>query len=175
MKHQLSPNKQTGWLIIILPIALVVILIIWAATRPRPGESVTNQGNRHLTSLTEAHGPYNSKPPTSGPHTTGKASWGITDSKIPDEIQVHNLEDGGVIVHYDPAQVVTSTVDQLKDIVQSLYVKGRHVILEPYAGLETPIVLTAWTRIEKLPTIDEEKIKQFITAYEGTDHHVPGA
>ncbi|OGH67999.1 MAG: hypothetical protein A3C15_03000 [Candidatus Magasanikbacteria bacterium RIFCSPHIGHO2_02_FULL_50_9b] len=174
MTHQHSSNRLTGWLVILLPAALVVILIVWAATRPRPGESVANQGNRHLTSPTEAHDPYNSKPPTSGPHT-GKAPWGTTDTQIPDEIQVHNLEDGGVIVHYDPAQVATSTVDQLTGIVQPLYVKGRRVILEPYAGLETPIVLTAWTRMEKLPTLDEEKIKQFITAYEGTDHHVRGA
>ena len=48
------------------------------------------------------------------------------------------------------------------------------VILEPYANLETPIVLTAWTRIDKLPSLDEQRIKEFISAYKGIDHHVAG-
>lgn len=167
-------KKLNGWFIVAVPALLVVGLIVWSATRPQPGETLPDLGNHHLTSLTEAHQPYNSKPPTSGPHRGDKAPWGISESQIPDELQIHNLEDAGVIVHYDPATVPTDTIKQLSDMVQPLYLKGRHVILEPYAGLETPIVLTAWARIEKLPAFDQDKIQQFINAYEGIDHHVPG-
>ncbi|MBI5728849.1 MAG: DUF3105 domain-containing protein [Candidatus Magasanikbacteria bacterium] len=175
MKNQRSPEKSMGWLMVIIPVALIIGLIVWSATRPRPGEEVLNQGNHHLASLTEAHKPYSSKPPTSGPHRGDKTPWGISDSQIPDELQLHNLEDGGVIVHYDPAKVATSTIKQLAEVVQPIYLKGRRVILEPYADLDTPIVVTAWTRIEKLSVFDEAKIKQFINAYEGVDHHVPGS
>ncbi len=170
---QPSSKKLTGFLIIIIPTALIVGPIVWSVTRPRPGDAVANQGNRHLTSLTDSHELYNSKPPTSGPHGV-KASWGVTDTQIPDEMQVHNLEDGGVIVHYDPVQVTSSTIQALEEIVNPYYIKGKSIILEPYSGMDFPIILTAWTRMLKLQTIDAEVIKQFIDAYIGVDHHVPG-
>ena len=45
--------------------------------------------------------PYNSEPPTSGPHLPYIAPWGIHTRPIPNELQVHNLEDGGVMVQYN--------------------------------------------------------------------------
>ncbi len=169
------PSKFPAWLLVVLIIiAGIVALIVWSATRPRPGQTMPNQGNRHLQALTDPHEPYNSKPPTSGPHLGNKAPWGISDKQIPDELQIHNLEDGGVIVHYDPAQVSTSTIRELTDIVSPYYLKGKNIILEPYANLDSPIVLTAWTRLIKLPAPDKIAIEQFISAYIGIDHHVAG-
>lgn len=158
-------------MIVIIPIIFIVWFIVWSAAQPRPGEELPNQGNRHLESLTEIHEPYNSKPPTSGPHRGNKAPWGISDAQIPDEIQVHNLEDGGVIVHYDRTQVTTTTIQQLETIVRPYYLKSKSIILEPYAGMESPITLTAWTKIDRLQTIDKERIEQFIKTYIGIDHH----
>lgn len=156
-----------------IPVFVIISLIVWAVVRPRPGESIPNQGNKHLTSLTDTHEPYNSKPPTSGPHA-GKAPWGISTTQIPDEVQVHNLEDGGVIVHYDPAQVTSSTIVELEEIVNPYYIKGKGIILEPYADMDSPIILTAWTKMLKLSLADVSVIKAFIDAYIGRDHHVPG-
>lgn len=166
-------SSRTGWLIICIPVFLIVGLIVWGIMRPRPGADIPSQGNRHLQSLTETHKAYNSKPPTSGPHYS-KAAWGISSSQIPDEMQVHNLEDGGVIVHYDPVQVSTSTMQTLEAVVQPYYLKGKNIILEPYAGMDSPIVLTAWTRLLKLSVPDKTQIEQFINAYVGIDHHVAG-
>ncbi len=151
----------------LLPLA-VLALIVWAATRPRPGEDVSSQGNRHLKTAEETHNAYNSTPPTSGPHVNQKANWGVYANQIADELQVHNLEDGGVIVHHDPAQVDQTTIESLATIVQSYSDK---VILEQYANLEAPIVLTAWTKIDMLATFDETRIIDFIEAYRGIDHH----
>jgi len=152
MKNQRSSRKSIGWLVVVMLIVFVVGLIIRLATWPRPGEQIESQGNRHLESLTDKHEPYNSKPPTSGPHVGSKASWGVSDKQISDELQTHNLEDGGVIIHYDPAQVVTGTIALLEEIVRPYYLKGKNIILEPYAGMDSPIVLTAWTRRAKLVT-----------------------
>ncbi len=173
MKKQRSSKKMMRWFFVVIPIVLLVGLIVRSATRPRPGEEVPDQGNRHLKSETEQHEPYNTKPPTSGSHYA-KAPWGISNTQIPNEIQVHNLEDGGVIVHYDPAQVATSTIHTLEAIVKPYFMKGKNIILEPYKEMESPIVLTAWTRIEKLSIPDKALIEQFINAYIGIDHHVPG-
>lgn len=52
---------------------------------------------------------------------------------------------------------------QLKDVYQKL---GPHkLIIVPRVGMDHPIILTAWGRIEKLDTVDQNKIKQFIDAF----------
>ena len=152
----------------ILPLVAIVLLIVWSGTRPRPGESVAGQGNQHLTSITEEHIAYSTTPPTSGPHLNQKAPWGVSDARLPDELQVHNLEDGGVIIHYDPEKIDDSTKASLISVVNRYSDK---VILEPYADLETPIILTAWTKIDKLQAFNEDEITLFIAAYRGIDHH----
>ncbi|MEK9157029.1 MAG: DUF3105 domain-containing protein [Patescibacteria group bacterium] len=146
---------------------LLAGLIIWSIAQPKPGESLDSLGNQHIATIEETHGPYNSKPPTSGPHLNQKAPWGVSEEQLPDELQVHNLEDGGVIIHYDPA-IDTGTVMQLTNLVERYPDK---VILEPYAGMDKPIVMTAWTKIDKLDTYDEERIAAFISAYRNIDHH----
>lgn len=153
---------------IVLAITVVIVLLIIAATRPRPGDSVPSLGNQHLQSIDEQHMAYNTSPPTSGPHLGQKAPWGVSDEQISDELQVHNLEDGGVIVHYDQQKTDEDTLERLTEVVRRYTDK---VILEPYANLETPIVLTAWGRIDKLEAYDETRITSFISAYRGIDHH----
>src|SRR5262245_44426724 len=61
-----------------------------------PGTRYPDQGNRHIQTVTDPHEPYNSDPPTSGSHLPYIAPWGIHTRPIPRELQVHNLEDGGV-------------------------------------------------------------------------------
>lgn len=160
-------KRFTRFVLWTIPLVLV-ILIIFIATRPRPGEPVADIGNQHLDSIKEEHVPYNTSPPTSGPHLNQKAAWGVSDEQIVDEMQVHNLEDGGVIIHYDQEKVDDATKTSLQNIVNRYSDK---VILEPYANLETPIVLTAWTKIDKLQAFDEDEIVSFISAYRGIDHH----
>ena len=46
----------------------------------------------------QPHERYNSLPPTSGPHYPFTAPWGISSEPIPEELQVHNLEHGGVFI-----------------------------------------------------------------------------
>ena len=81
--------------------ALVAGAIAYRAAGAQPGVSFPDQGNRHVMTLKETIPPYNSTPPTSGPHLPYIASWGIYTEPIPDQLQVHNLEDGGVLVQYN--------------------------------------------------------------------------
>jgi hypothetical protein len=111
---------------------------------------------------------YNSTPPTSGPHLNAIAAWGIHTEPIPNELQIHNLEDGGVMVQYDCPEGCEELVAQLGEIV------GRYdeqVILAPYPGLDATIALTAWGRIDKFDAFDRERVEGFIDAYRGIDHH----
>lgn len=112
---------------------------------------------------------YNTDPPTSGPHTPYLARWGIHQEPIPREVQVHNLEDGGVIVHYNCPEGCPELVEKLEGIVKQF----DRVILAPSPGMDTRIALTAWGRLDKFDNFDEGRIRRFIKAYMGIDHHGP--
>ncbi len=153
-------------------IGIAVILVVGAfllsqrADEAKPGEHVRIMGVYHLTG-TNAAPAYNSVPPTSGPHLPQIARWGVHSEAIPDEMQVHNLEDGGVMVQYN-GLVTDETISRLEQVVRDY---GKHVTLAPYPDMDSPIALTAWGRIDKLDTFDRDRILRFIDTYEGTDHH----
>jgi hypothetical protein len=162
-------RSRRGWLIGSLSVLVAGGIIGWWAWRSvaeMPGRAVPTQGNAHLVSPSDPHPPYTSDPPTSGPHLSYIAPWGIHTTPIAKELQVHNLEDGGVLVQYscDCPELVT----KLRSIV------GRHkdhVILAPYPGLKQKIALTAWGRIDTFDDFDEARVVRFINAYRGIDHH----
>ena len=107
------------------------------------------------------HPPYNSNPPTSGPHYPQPANWGIYDNQLADETLVHNLEHGGVWISYKP-DLPAEEKTKLKEIA------GRYkskVILEPRVQNDSPIALAAWQRLLKLDAVDETRITEFVATY----------
>jgi len=154
-----------------LAVAVVVVaaLVGWFAYRAAadlPGEKLPDLGNLHIQTASDPHTSYNSEPPTSGPHLPYIAPWGVHTRPIPNELQVHNLEDGGVMLQYNCT--CPELVDKLRGIV-SRY--DKFVILAPYPGTKTRIALTAWTRLDRFEEFDEKRIVRFIDAYRGIDHH----
>jgi hypothetical protein len=149
------------------------------AQEKEPGSSVPSLGNDHIQSIESPHPPYNSKPPTSGPHVPFVAKWGIYRQPVPNELQVHNLEDGGVMIQYD-CKNCTELIQKLENLAKEYFKMAPltrennrfgHLIVAPYPGLDTPIALTAWGKIDKLTEFDETRIRRFIEAYVGIDHH----
>lgn len=132
-------------------------------------ETIADLGNQHIDTIASDHAPYNSNPPTSGAHIGAIAPWGVHTEIIPDEQQVHNLEDGGVIVQYNPDILPKDSWKVLEDVAMDA--GRRHVIVAPRYNMEHTIVVTAWNTILSLDTVEEERIQQFIRAYEGIDHH----
>ena len=163
-------RRRLTWAVV----AIVGILAVggggwlYARTRgPAPGEFVPSLGNAHLPTADTPHQPYNSDPPTSGPHLGYLAPWGIHTRPIAKELQLHNLEDGGVSVSYRP-DCADRVLEPLRAIVER---HADRVLLAPYPGLDRCIALTAWTRIDKFDEPDESRIVRFIDAYRGIDHH----
>ena len=146
--------------------AVIVGYFAYRAVAERPGIAMPDQGNRHITRDAMRAEPYNSDPPTSGPHLPDIAPWGVHTKPIPLELQVHNLEDGGVVVQYSCE--CPDLVEKLKAIVTRY---DKQVILAPYPSMKTRIALTAWTRIDAFEEFDEKRITRFIDAYRGIDHH----
>jgi hypothetical protein len=138
-----------------------------------PGQFVKSLANRHISESEVGLINYNSDPPTSGPHLPNIANWGVSREPIVKELQVHNLEDGGVIVQYNCPLTnpeCASLIEKLAGIVRRY---SRNGILAPYPGLKEKIALTAWSRIDKLDDFDENRIVRFIEAYIHIDHHPP--
>jgi hypothetical protein len=100
------------------------------------------------------------------------ASWGIHPEPVSKELQVHNLEEGGVLVQYNCPQACPDLVERLRNIVLRY---DTQVILAPYPGMDATIAMTAWSRIDKFDQFDEQRIVRFIKAYRGIDHHPRGS
>jgi hypothetical protein len=157
---------------VVAGLALVALVVVFIGSRVanQPGQAVPDMGNQHLADGETSPVAYTSVPPTSGPHTTRLASWGVHTEPIPDELQVHNLEDGGVGVWYDCPKGCPDLVTQLESIVRRY---GEGVLMAPYPGMDSRIALTAWNRIDTFEDFDEGRIVRFVRAYRGRDHHAP--
>ena len=168
---QRASNRLTLWLVGLGLVSIVAVLAAVSMSRRTvlPGESFASQGAEHITEINVAHPAYNSTPPTSGWHVGRLANWGSYDFVIPDELVLHNMEDGGVILWYP-----YGAPDENAAHIEQLEAVGRgfeRVIIAPREDLETTYALTAWQRRQTFETFDEEGMRAFLEAFEGIDHH----
>ena len=135
----------------------------------RPGQRFPSLGNLHLASINTQHVPYNSDPPTSGPHMPTIAACGSYTEPIADEYLVHNMEDAGVVIWYEMGtpEENAENVAALEQVARGY----RRVIIVPREDLGSKYALTAWQRLQRFDEIDEAAMRRFIEAYEGIDHH----
>lgn len=161
-------KRIPGWLWPASIVVVFIVLIVLARAK-KTGQVVADLGNEHVETVTSTHRAYNSVPPTSGPHVGMIAPWGVHTQSIPNEIQVHNLEDGGVLIQYNSAKVSEEEIQTLERFARDR--GARPIITAPYPAMDHKIALTAWTRLLVLDSVDENEIRNFIRAYAGIDHH----
>ncbi len=166
-RKQQRVNVAVGAGLATVVVAAIAMQLVLEANRP--GEKFRSLGNVHLLSLNSPHVPYNSDPPTSGPHMPSVAPWGSHFEPLPDEYVVHNMEDAGVVLWYDMGtpEENAERVAALEQVSQGY----RRIIIVPRENLGSQYVLTAWQRLQRFDDIDEEGMRRFIDAYEGIDHH----
>jgi Protein of unknown function (DUF3105) len=111
------------------------------------------------TYLGEAHGAYNSSPPTSGPHMPWIISTGVYRSPVPEEYQIHLLEHGHVLVRYP-----TAAPAQIRTELERFARRRPDVVVAPSGEVDRGVALTAWQRIELLRAYDERRVERFIDA-----------
>ena len=155
-------------------VALVVVvgaLVAYSMVGEQPPwQSVAIMASPHIQ-MGVPHVPYNSNPPTSGPHLGELANWGVHLRPIPDELQVHNLEDKGVVIQYNCNPECPELVEKLTAIVKRY---SEYVVLAPRPNLDKRIALTAWGKIDKFDEFDAARIERFIRKFRGIDHHGEG-
>jgi hypothetical protein len=86
---------------------------------------------------------------------------------VPPELQVHNLEHGGVLIQYNCPELCPDLVAKLEAVAKT----REFVLVAPYPLMSTRIALTAWGRIETLNELDMASVQRFIDAHAGKDHH----
>lgn len=165
------------------------------AASDTPFPSVSNQGSysglvsiqadmgRDHVSVGEKFNGYNTAPATSGSHWGVTAPspvapygapvrWGPYTAEISDEALVHNLEHGGIGLHYNCSDGCPETAQQLVGVAITGF---SQFVISPYSNMKSKIAITAWRRILFLDEFDAEAIQEFINAY--LDHapeSVPG-
>ena len=103
---------------------------------------------------------YDVSPPVGGPHNPVWANCGFYDGEIPNENAVHSLEHGAVWVTYDPEALSDEDVAALRSALPATY-----VILSPFEGLPSPIVLSGWNSQLEVDEADDPRIAEFLEEY----------
>jgi hypothetical protein len=100
---------------------------------------------------------YKTNPPTSGVHRGQTSQWGSYREAPDMETLVHNLEHGGIIIHYKGMS--DDQVDQIDAFTDS-YVDG--VISIPNENIESPIAVAAWRHSQQCEKLNLTAIEGFI-------------
>lgn len=110
-------------------------------------------------------------PPAGGTHDPVWQNCGVYDQPIEIKHALHSLEHGAVWITYQP-ELPADEIEQLTQYATNL----SHILVSPYPGLQSPIVLTAWGVQLELQTAFDERVSEFITAYHnGPQTPEPGA
>ena len=113
---------------------------------------------------------YNSVPPTSGDHwgvARGiPAPCGFYDDQLPDEMVVHNMEHGNIVVSYNLP--LESDVSALRNAVNNIGLSRVWGVTRAYDKIEPgQVSLTAWGVLDTVQGVDPERISEFFEAYSG--------
>ena len=153
--------------VIIPPREVTAVPVPVPAPRPRGvvpgiGTPVLIMGAEHIPVGETAN--HSTTPPTSGPHWPATAQCGIYDEGLPDELIVHNMEHGHVVISYnlpDPDEL-----SKLRRVVKGLPGQDIWVVARPYSKIKPgTVALTAWGVIDQFDGVDTERIRRFYDAY----------
>jgi hypothetical protein len=156
-------------------VGLLVGIVVTSATPPVDPATIEIEGLQtfdnndavHVQSAVE----YEMTPPAGGPHNPTWLNCGTYEEEVPAEYAVHSLEHGAVWVTYDPELVSGADLDTLRDAMPSTY-----MLLSPFAGLDSPVVASAWGVQVALDGVDDPRLGDFIVKYRNSpDVPEPGA
>lgn len=165
-----SPTKRLlpwiGGAALLIAAVVGIFLLMQSNTADAgvPGVRYAIQGQQHIEDG-QTHPAYNSDPPTSGWHYPRDLPAGFYETGYPDELLVHNLEHGHIVISYDCSKLVDceGVKTQLKQLLQAY--SSWKVTIVPRANQDAAIALTAWGWLETLDGFDEARMRRFIDAW----------
>jgi hypothetical protein len=117
-------------------------------------ETFTNAAGHVQTPVT-----YAQTPPAGGEHNPTWLNCGVYTQAVPNENAVHALEHGAIWVTYDPSL----SAEDLKALKAKL--PSTYVVLSPFEGLPSKIVLSGWNVQLQVDSASDERIPQFLEEY----------
>lgn len=100
-------------------------------------------------------------PPVGGSHSAVWQNCGIYDEPVSIENAMHSLEHGAMWLAYQP-DMPQRDVESLRDQVRG----EEFVIMSPYPGLKSPVVLTAWEVQMELDSVEDDRLEEFVDRYQ---------
>lgn len=162
----LSAGIGVGALAVLGVVAVFVSSLVFAPkaasyTAGGSGETIEGvelfeNGAGHVETPVE----YPQTPPAGGEHNPVWLNCGVYEEPVPNEAAVHSLEHGAIWVTYDASVVTGDQLETLKSKLPSTY-----VVLSPYEGLDSPIVLSGWNSQLKLEEASDPRIPAFFEEY----------
>jgi hypothetical protein len=99
-------------------------------------------------------------PPAGGEHYNIWQNCGISDEPIQTGNAIHSMEHGALWITYQP-DLPTDEVTTLQSLVR----EQTFLMLSPYPGQRSPIVLTAWGIQLEVDSASDGRIQEFIDRY----------
>lgn len=102
---------------------------------------------------------YATDPPTSGAHLPGTDARGAVRRPLPRPEQVAVLEEGGIVLqHRDLTERDRRRLEALA---------ADDIVVAPNAGLDVPVMATAWRQRLRCQAVDDAALRTFIDAHRG--------
>ena len=149
-------------------VAVVALIVTTVVLTPQPasysaggdgtevdGVQTFDNTSTHVEGVVD----YEQTPPAGGPHNPAWLNCGVYTEPVPAENAVHSLEHGALWVTYD-STLGDDAVEELRSQLPSTY-----VILSPFDGLPSPIVLSGWNSQLQVDDADDPRIAAFIEEY----------
>lgn len=152
-------------------VAVVALVVTVVVTTPQPppsaqyagggtgavieGSETFENGARHVETPVN----YAQTPPTGGDHASAWLNCGIYTEPVPSENAVHALEHGAIWVTHSPSM---TEEDQA---ALRAFLPSTHVIMSPFEGLPSEIVLSGWNVQLQLDSVTDERIPAFFEAH----------
>ncbi len=139
-----------------------IVLTPQAAKYTAGGEGATIEGVETFENASdhvEGAVDYPQTPPAGGEHNAAWLNCGVYTEPVPNENAVHSLEHGAIWVTYDPS-LSDADLETLKSKLPSTY-----IVLSPFEGLPSPIVLSGWNSQLQLDEADDARIPEFLEEY----------
>ncbi len=110
---------------------------------------------------------YAQVPPVGGPHNPVMQNCGFYSEPIYNWHAVHSLEHGAVWITYDPSLPAGDMA-----ILQAFGTLD-HVLVSPYPGQGSPIVVSAWGRQLRLDGFDPYQVQEFVSEFRNNPATAP--
>jgi hypothetical protein len=160
MINGLKETRLSLWsaLVLLLGVGAVLLYVTVDRSARIPGIVLyqdVGRGHSNETTFAAAE-----RPPAGGTHHDSWLNCGVYTEPVETGQAVHSLEHGAVWITYRPdlgAEEITVLQERVRD--------EEYLILSPFPGQESPIVLTAWAVQLAVDSIADERIDDFIRQY----------